>query len=277
MNGYLNNCAKSEGGYENRIVMLTDVGDNSLATEQNFIEKVSQEDIHVTIIGISDDFRSSTCEKLSNVKGFNYFCAVEHSDLKKYLFENFDYTFLPCAFDIEVSLESEDVKYFNVYGTADSEEVKNYNNFAVKGNKKFIITKTKTCFPSELEIKAGVINMHGGLILVELSPQPNLNSFTGKLTVTAKTVRKEVDVQHFDLKYEFPPHEQFFSEKCLEQAISGFYFVHEIKEIIQKMKQTMEKKVTEESKKESLDSLKGILETAPASKKKEVEDMIKLV
>ena len=43
------------------------------------------------------------------------------------------------------------------------------------------------------------------------------------------------------------------------------------------MKQTMEKKVTEESKKESLDSLKGILETAPASKKKEDEDMIKLV
>jgi hypothetical protein len=66
--------------------MLTDVGDNSLATELNFVEGVSHNDIHVTIIGISDEFRSSTCEKLNNVKGFNYFCAVEVSDLKKYLF-----------------------------------------------------------------------------------------------------------------------------------------------------------------------------------------------
>lgn len=206
---------------------------------------MSQEDIHVTIIGISDEFRSSTCEKLSNVKGFNYFCAVENSDLKKYLFENFDFTFLPCAYDVEVTLESEDVKYFNVYGTSDSEDVKKYNNFAVKGNKKFIITKTKTCFPSELEIKDGTIHMHGGLILLELSPQPNMKSFNGRLTVTSKTVRKEADEQHFDLKYEFPPNEQFFSEKCLEEAISGFFFVHEIKEIIKDMKTTLEKKVTE--------------------------------
>ena len=129
---------------------------------------------------------------------------MEQSDLIKYLFENFDYTFFPCAYDIEVSLESEDVKFFNVYGTADSDQVKTYNNFVMKGNKKFIITKTKTCFPSELEIKGGVIHMHGGLILVELSSQPNMKSFTGKLTVSAKTIRKEVEEQHFDLKYEFP-------------------------------------------------------------------------
>lgn len=32
LNGYLEKCAKSEGGCENRIVMLTDVGDNSLST-----------------------------------------------------------------------------------------------------------------------------------------------------------------------------------------------------------------------------------------------------
>jgi Mg-chelatase subunit ChlD len=118
---YLKNCAKADDGCENRIVMLTDVGDNSLATERNFIEKVSENDINVTIVGISDDFRSSTCEQLSNVRGFNYFCAVETSDLNKYLFENFDFTFFPCAYDIEVTLESNDVKFFNVYGTSDSD------------------------------------------------------------------------------------------------------------------------------------------------------------
>ncbi len=38
------------------------------------------------MIGISDDFISSSCEALNEVKGFNYFCATEISDLKKYLF-----------------------------------------------------------------------------------------------------------------------------------------------------------------------------------------------
>jgi len=104
--------------------------------------------------------------------------------------------------------------------------VKKYNNFALKGNSKFIITKTKTCFPSELEIKGGIIHMHGGLILIELSPQPGLTKFTGKLSVSGTNIKKVVETEHFDLKYEFPPNEQFFSEKCLEEAISGFYFVH---------------------------------------------------
>lgn len=86
LKSYLDNSAKGEEGTENRIVMLTDVGDNSILTERQFIEDVSSTDIHVTVIGISDDFRSSTCEQLNNIKGFNYFCAVEQEDLKKYLF-----------------------------------------------------------------------------------------------------------------------------------------------------------------------------------------------
>lgn len=150
LQGHIDKCAKGESAYENRIVMLTDVGDNSLATEKDFVEKVSKNDIHVTIIGISDDFRSSTCEKLNLVKGFNYFCAVETSDLKKYLFENFDWTFFPSAFHMQISIETPDIKFFKVYGTSDASKVNEYNNFAVKGNSKYIITKTETCFPSEL-------------------------------------------------------------------------------------------------------------------------------
>ena len=42
-------------GHENRIIMLTDVCDNSLENEQKFIDQVSEEEgINLTIIGISD-------------------------------------------------------------------------------------------------------------------------------------------------------------------------------------------------------------------------------
>lgn len=43
--------------------MLTDVGDNSVSGAKHFVSEVSEaHSIHVTIIGVSDDFKSSTCE-----------------------------------------------------------------------------------------------------------------------------------------------------------------------------------------------------------------------
>ena len=38
--------------------MLTDVHDNSIRQAQNFISKVESSNIHTTVIGISDDFKS---------------------------------------------------------------------------------------------------------------------------------------------------------------------------------------------------------------------------
>ncbi len=44
--------------------MLTDVGDNSVSGAKSFIKDVStSENIHTTIIGISDEFVSETCEQ----------------------------------------------------------------------------------------------------------------------------------------------------------------------------------------------------------------------
>lgn len=40
-------------GSENRMVMLTDVEDNSIAQSKEFIRKVEASQIHTTIVGIS--------------------------------------------------------------------------------------------------------------------------------------------------------------------------------------------------------------------------------
>lgn len=77
---------KDKGNYENRLIMLTDVGDNSMSTTNKFIQDISTNGINTTIIGISSEFRSDICEQLNEIRGFNYFCAVETDDLKKYLF-----------------------------------------------------------------------------------------------------------------------------------------------------------------------------------------------
>lgn len=85
------------------------------------------------------------------------------------------------------------------------------NNFAIKGDGKYTITRTKTCFPSELEIKEGVIHMHGGLILLELSPQPHLKKFTATITVTAKDIHHKQQTETFNVAYDLPEGEQFFT------------------------------------------------------------------
>lgn len=75
------------GKCENRIIMLTDVCDNSIEGSLEFVKEASNnESVFLTIVGISNEFRSETCEALKNVKGFNYFCAVSHEDIKKNIF-----------------------------------------------------------------------------------------------------------------------------------------------------------------------------------------------
>ena len=95
---------------ENRFIILTDVEDNSVAHSKKFVEEIESSEIHTTIIGISDAFKSDVCEELSEVKGFNYFCATEIGDLKKYLFENFSFTFFPDTYDIEISVKNDNIK-----------------------------------------------------------------------------------------------------------------------------------------------------------------------
>lgn len=99
---------------------MTDVEDNSIQNEKKFIQDVEEMGIHTTIIGISDSFESKVCEELIQVKGFNYFCATEVEDLKKYLFENFAFTFFPSNYDMNINLISDNLSRIEVFGTNDA-------------------------------------------------------------------------------------------------------------------------------------------------------------
>ena len=62
---------------ENRVVILSDVCDDSITHSLQVVkDAANQHDIHLTIVGISTDFQSYTCEDLRDTKGFNYFCAT---------------------------------------------------------------------------------------------------------------------------------------------------------------------------------------------------------
>jgi hypothetical protein len=131
--------------------MLTDVCDNSISNEKAFIQDASDTSgINLTIIGISDEFRSEVCECLKDVKGFNYFCAVNQEDIKKYVFETFDFGFFPSAYDVNITLTCDDIQSFEVFGAPDSDKVLDYNNHFKENSKNYVITKVKSTFPSEI-------------------------------------------------------------------------------------------------------------------------------
>lgn len=57
----MKDLTKGEDAYENRIIMVTDVNDNSMLTTNQFIDQMSNSNINTTIIGVSSDFKSSIC------------------------------------------------------------------------------------------------------------------------------------------------------------------------------------------------------------------------
>lgn len=273
---YLSKLSKPDTACENRIIMLTDVCDN-FGPSSGFLGSVSEAGIHTTIVGISDDFKSETCEQLIEIRGFNYFCAIEDDHLKKYMFENFDYTFFPSNYGIQIGVESDNIACFEVFGTTDKKKVNQYNNFAQKGLHQYTITKTECSFPSELEFKGDDIFQHGGLILVKLTSRTQQPSFRAKVTVSYEGPdgpKGPRSSKSYDVHYDLPRGEQFYSEECLEQALRAYYFVSEMKEVIRIANDRESNKMPKEKIIETMNGLKTL---APESKLEEVDKMIKIV
>ena len=269
---YFKSLAKDEQQYENRLVMLTDVNDN-MGVAEEFIRKVSEETIHTTIVGISEDFRSETCQRLSEIRGFNYFCATENEDLKKHLFENFDYTFFPAGYDISIEVESDNVQRLEVFGTPDKARVAAYNgNFADKERKSHVITRLKSSFPSELELREEQVLTHGGLILVKLLPREERPSFMAVVSMTYVDVTGEKGKEEYKVAYELPEKEQFFTEESLYQAMQAYHFVNELKHIIDSSKGA-----SKEQKTRYLECLEQFKSIAPKQKLDELTTFIAIL
>lgn len=160
-----------------------------------------EEGVNLTVVGISTEFRSEVCEKLKNVKGFNYFCAVNQEDIKKYVFETFDFGFFPSAYDLNISLSSEDVKSFAVFGAPDSDDVQKYNDGFREERTCYTVSKMKSAFPSELEIHEGRVLTIGGLILIKLNRKGKEPFFKGQLTLNYSTPEGQFHEQVYPISY----------------------------------------------------------------------------
>jgi hypothetical protein len=216
---------------ENRIIMLTDVCDEGISSHREFVEQTANADnIHTSIIGISTEFQSQACEVFKEIKGFNYFCAVNQEDIQKYVFETFDFGFFPSASNVQIDVDSADIAGFEVFGTPDSDKVEFYRK-EMAGDR-WIVTKIKSCFPSEIEIHGDAVYTVGGLILLKIKRQSKGSSFKAQIHLSYDDPEGESHKQTYPVNFEFHPEEQFFSGEELREAIEGYVFTSEMKKIL---------------------------------------------
>ena len=110
----MENCNKNK---IRRIIIITDMEDNVNRTLTEFCEKISEEGIYISILGISSSFRTDLAELTSHVKGANYVVIKEIKDINKYLVEDFEYLCFPNATNITLEVTTHNIKIERIIGS----------------------------------------------------------------------------------------------------------------------------------------------------------------
>ena len=100
-----------------RMIIITDMEDNVNAQLTHFCEQISKEGIYITILGISNEFRTDLAELTAHIKGANYVVIKESKDINKYLVEDFEYLCFQNASDLSLEVTSPYIKIERIVGS----------------------------------------------------------------------------------------------------------------------------------------------------------------
>jgi hypothetical protein len=100
-----------------RMIIITDMEDRVDEQLTKFCEKIAKEGIYVTILGISNEFRTDLAEMTSNIKGANYVVIKESKDIIKYLVEDFEYLCFQNASDLSFELTTPYIRVERIVGS----------------------------------------------------------------------------------------------------------------------------------------------------------------
>ncbi len=161
--------------YENRIIVITDampnIGNTSNEGLLGYVRKNAEDKIYTTFIGVGVDFNTELIEKISDVKGANYYSVHSSEDFKSRVGEQFEYMVTPLVFDLNMNLDSEDFEIEAVYG---SDTVNKQSGSIMSIN---------TLFPSKTTDTGEV---KGGVVLLKLKKKNDNENGNLKLSVSYK-------------------------------------------------------------------------------------------
>jgi Ca-activated chloride channel family protein len=145
---------KSE--YENRIIFLTDampnIGETGESDLLHMLEDNAAKGVYTTFIGIGVDFNTELVEKITKIKGANYYSVHSAGEFKERMDDEFDFMVTPLVFDLVLDLDAPGYEIEKVYGSPEADQATGE------------IMKVNTLFPS----KAQEGQVKGGMVLIKL-------------------------------------------------------------------------------------------------------------
>ena len=223
-------CLNGSTAKFKRVIIITDGWDNR-PEFMDLARELNKKDILITILSIDSGSNSSNYEKLSELKGCNYYFILNDSDMEKYLIKQLNYICFPVLYDMKINFISDDAYLIRTIGCGQENEKSNKldeNNTPVS-NKDLI--NTTTIFPSDLKELNGNYYQEGGLILLKIKPK-----FLDKnCKVVLNLKYEELEGNKFDRNYKI----EFAADELKKEAESAdlkkglaiYYFTKFIRKI----------------------------------------------
>ena len=161
-------------------------------------KELNNKDILITVLSIDSGSNSSMYDKLSELKGCNYYFILNEHDMEKYLIKQLNYICFPALYDMKINFLSDDAYLIRTIGCGQENEKSkkierdNDNSAPAAINQNLI--NTKTIFPSDLKELNGNYYQEGGLILLKIKPK-DLNK---KCKVVLNLSYEEIEGNKFD-------------------------------------------------------------------------------
>jgi len=156
--------------YENRTVVVTDampnLGETSAGGLRGTLADNAERGLHTTFVGVGVDFNADLVDRITAIRGANYYGVHSAEEFERRLGEEFQYMVTPLVFDLELTLDAEGYDIRTVYGSTAAEEATGR------------ITRVNTLFASPTSEGQA----RGGVVLVQLARQSD--EATLELTAT---------------------------------------------------------------------------------------------
>ncbi len=229
-------CLKESTAKFKRVIIITDGWDNS-DSFMSLAKELNKKDILITVLSIDSGSNSDMYDKLSELKGCNYYFILNEHDMEKYLIKQLNYICFPALYDMKINFLSDDAYLIRAIGCGQENEKSkkiedgnnNNDNSAPTVNQNLI--NTKTIFPSDLKELNGSYYQEGGLILLKIQPK----SFDKKCKVVLNLSYQEIEGNTFDKNYEieFSPEElkKEGNSSEMKKGLAIYYFTKFIRKI----------------------------------------------
>ena len=203
--------------YQNRIIVITDAmpnsGDITSTGLMGMIKKNAEDKIYTSLIGVGVDFNTELTEKISDVRGANYYSVHNSSEFKKTLADEFDYMVTPLIFDLDLSFKSEDYEIENVYGTDSVNKT--------TGN----IMHINTLFPSSSNSEGEV---KGGIVVLKLKKKSESSSNNISLSISYKDSKEQEHSNKEEVQFKQSTND-YYDNTGIQKAIVLARYVNTLK------------------------------------------------